>query len=216
MGYKPENTLASFAHALDMGCTWLELDVYVVEDEVVVIHDETLERTTNGRGKLGDKTLAYVRSLDAGDGQHVPLLREVIDLVDHQAVINIELKGDGTARAVSELLGRYCAQGASADEFLLSSFRHDELAKADPAYRRGALFGRKSSHDYFTVTDKLGAYSLNLDLAIASRETVEAAHERGLKVFVYTVNEPDDIARMRAIGVDGVFTNYPDRVIGVA
>lgn len=215
MGYRPENTLPSFELAIEQGCPWLELDVYVVESELVVIHDDSLERTTSGKGRLRDWSLAEIRQLDAGDGERIPLLSEVIDLVAHRAAINIELKGRGTAKAVSDLLADYCQRGWNADEFLLSSFRHDELALADPTYRRGALFGRRSPKNYFDVTAELGAWALNLDLALAKPKLVNDAHERGLKVFVYTVNEIGDIKRMMEIGVDGVFTNFPDRVFSL-
>lgn len=213
MGYKPENTLASFQLALDMGCRWLELDVYAVEGELVVIHDDTLERTTNGGGNVMDRSLDYLRSLDAGDGQQIPLLSEVIDLVARRAVINVELKGPGTAETTSRLLDAYCGRGWSAEDFLLSSFKHEELALGDPAYRRGALFGRRGDTDYVAAARALGAWSINLDLRTANEDVVTAAHDAGFKVLIYTVNETDDIARMRALGVDGVFTNYPDRVL---
>lgn len=213
MGHRPENTLASFQLALDMGCPWLELDVYAVEGELVVIHDDTLERTTNGRGNVMDKSFAELRALDAGDGQLIPTLTEVIELVNRRAVINIELKGPGTAAPVSRLLDDRCARGWSPDDFLISSFKHDELALASPAYRRGALFGRRSRADPVAAARRLDAWSINLDLAMVTREIVDRAHAAGFKLLVYTVNEPDDIDRMRALGVDGIFTNFPDRVL---
>ena len=213
MGYKPENTLASFQQALDMGCTWLELDVYAIGDRLVVIHDDTLERTTNGRGRVMDKTFDELRALDAGDGQQIPTLDEVIELVDRRAVINVELKGAGTAEPVSRLLDAYCEKGWSSDDFLLSSFKHSELALGDPRYRRGALFSRRSRGNPVAVARELDAWSINLDLAMVNEGIVSEAHEAGFKVLVYTVNEPDDITRMRSLGVDGLFTNYPDRVL---
>lgn len=214
MGYKPENTLASFALALEMGCRWLELDVYCVEGELLVIHDDKLERTTNGRGEVMQSSLEYLRSLDAGDGQQIPTLSEVIDLVDRRAVINVELKGPDTAAPVCRLLDDYCKRGWQPDDFLLSSFYHKELALADPHYRRGALFSRRGKRNYFEVADELAAWSINLDLKLVDEKAVTEAHRRGLKVLVYTVNEPADIARMRELDVDGVFTNFPDRVLG--
>ena len=110
-GYAPENTLAAFELAITMGCPWLELDVYAVEGELLVIHDDTLERTTNGKGQVMQTPLATLRSLDAGNGQQIPTLKEVIELVDHRAGINIELKGPHTAAPVCQLLHDYLAQG---------------------------------------------------------------------------------------------------------
>ena len=103
-GYEPENTLSSFERAIAMGCRWIELDVYQVEGELIVIHDSTLDRTTNGQGRVASQTLAYLRSLDAGNGQQIPTLTEVISAVDHRAGINIELKGKHTAAPVVALL----------------------------------------------------------------------------------------------------------------
>jgi glycerophosphoryl diester phosphodiesterase len=74
-GYRPENTLGAFEHAITMGCTWIELDVHVVENELIVIHDDTLSRTTNGTGKVTERDLAYLRNLDAGNGERIPFLR---------------------------------------------------------------------------------------------------------------------------------------------
>ncbi|MCB1646021.1 MAG: hypothetical protein KDI36_11240 [Pseudomonadales bacterium] len=210
-GYAPENTLKAFELAISMGCSVVELDVHVIQGELLVIHDESLERTTNGLGLLTEHTLEYLRQLDAGEGEQIPTLREVIELIDHRAEINIELKGPDTAVPVNSLLLELCARGWSASEFILSSFNHQELALGEPQFRRGALFHYESEH-YFEVTSRLQAWSLNLSLGIVNQQVVDSAHEKGLKVCVYTVNEPEDIQRMRVMGVDAIFTNYPDRL----
>ena len=114
-GYAPENTLEAFELAISMHCPWVELDVYAVEDELLVIHDDTLERTTNGRGRVMQTPLAALRSLDAGKGQQIPTLSEVIELIDHRAGINIELKGEHTALPVNRLLADYRERGWHAD-----------------------------------------------------------------------------------------------------
>lgn len=213
-GYEPENTLASFERAMAMGAPWVELDVYAVEGELVVIHDDTLERTTNGKGRVMDASLEYLRTLNAGNGERIPLLSEVIDLVDHRAGVNVELKGPRTAEPVNRLLQDYCARGWQDNEFLLSSFYHDELARGDPRFRRGALFSRQA--DYFAITDRLNAWSLNLSRKLVTPSLVEAAHDKGLKVLVYTVNDTGKVSRMQQMGVDGVFTDYPDACTRVA
>jgi glycerophosphoryl diester phosphodiesterase len=210
-GHAPENTLAAFALAIKMGCPWVELDVYAVDGTLLVIHDDTLERTTNGHGRVMDTSLATLRTLDAGGGQQIPTLAEVIELVDHRAGINIELKGEHTAAPVNALLTDYLARGWQSDEFMISSFDHAELALADPRYHRGALFHKKVS-DYFQRTQALDAHALNLSIKLVTPELVAAAHKEGLLVYVYTVNTLKDIQRMREYGVDGVFSNYPDRV----
>lgn len=212
-GHAPENTLASFELAIDMGCPWIELDVYAVGNELVVIHDDDVDRTTNGTGAVMDLPLAVLRSLDAGGGQQIPFLREVCELAEGRCGINIELKGPDTAAPVCALLDDLTAGSAwEPKHFLLSSFRHAELARANRRYRRAPLFGKAA--DYVGIAGTLDAFSVNLSLRLAEAEAVAQAHTAGLRVYVYTVNEPADIERMRTIGVDGVFTNYPDRVFG--
>ncbi len=209
-GYEPENTLSSFEKALALGCPWIELDVYFVGGELLVIHDDFLERTTNGKGEVMDSGLYYLRSLDAGNGQQIPTLEEVAELVDGRCGINIELKGPDTAKPASVFAAALCRGYWQEDQFLFSSFNHKELALTDPSFRRGALFHKKA--DYFERAEKLGAYSINLSRKLVSNKLVKECHQRNFKVFVYTVNEPKDIEQMVDMGVDGVFCDYPDRV----
>ncbi|HET9147109.1 MAG TPA: glycerophosphodiester phosphodiesterase family protein [Acetobacteraceae bacterium] len=214
MGHAPENTLASVEKAIALGAPWVEIDVYHVDGHLMVIHDDRLERTTNGSGYVTGQSHAYLRSLDAGNGEKIPTLDEVFDLVGRRAGINVELKGPDTARPVMELIAERLRQGWSREEILISSFNHRELRNArsiDPAIRTGALIvGLPLTNAAFA--SELGAYSVHPSLEFIDREFVEDAHRRGLKVFVFTVNHPEDIARMAALGVDGLFTNYPDRV----
>ena len=210
-GHAPENTLTSFRRAMDMGCPWLELDVYAVEDELIVIHDDTLERTTNGFGRVMEQSLEYLRSLDAGGGEPIPLLSEVCELAEGRCGSNVELKGPGTAAPVSAFLDLMCMHPPwTPEHFLLSSFRHGELQDASRRYRHAPLFGRPT--DYVRTATEHGAFSVNLALRLVDQTTVDAAHAQGLRVYVYTVNEPADISWARSIGVDGIFTNFPDRV----
>jgi len=211
-GYRPENTLASFRYAALLGCPWIELDVYFVQGQLIVIHDDDLARTTDGTGLVMDSSFDYLRSLDAGQGEQIPTLQEVLDLVDTGMNINVELKGPGTAEPVSELLSNACQREWHPDQFLISSFKHDELARANSEIRRGALFGQPAA-DIISRSMQLGAYSLNVSLRMVDPELVSLAHQAGLQIYVYTVNEPQDIEQLRSWGVDGVFSDFPDRVM---
>lgn len=210
-GYEPENTLRSFKRAIDFGCHWIELDVYLVDERIVVIHDEDLSRTTNGTGRISTSSFTYLRSLDAGKGEQIPTLEEVFDLVDHQCGINIELKGPGTAAAVGEFLAS--AQYRS-DEILISSFDHHEVALMDPDWNRAVLFENVST-EYVDRALELHAVSINLDRHLVTESTVATAHRSGLKVYVFTVNTPTDLRQMNALAVDGVFSDFPDRVLAM-
>ena len=142
-GHEPENTLLSFKKALDSGLKWIELDVYAVGNELVVIHDSRLERTTDGAGRVQSSSLEYLRSLDAGKGEKIPYLREVLDLLAAKAGINIELKGVDTAKPVTLLIEKYISEfGWQPEQFMVSSFNHYELKKfkkLSPHIRIGAL-----------------------------------------------------------------------------
>ena len=210
-GNFPENTLAAFRHAAALGCPWVELDVHLLEGELVVIHDEQLDRTTNGRGHLEAAGLAAVRALDAGNGEQVPLLSEVLATLNGNVAINVELKGSGTAEPTSQLLLAACDAGIwRPDQFLLSAFDHRELQRADPIFPRGVLWGRPAD-DMIARSLAMGGQWMNIALKAATEERVTAAQQAGLKVAVYTVNEPSDLAAMRALGVDAVFCDYPER-----
>jgi glycerophosphoryl diester phosphodiesterase len=215
MGHAPENTLLSVKKALALGVKWVELDVYHVENELVVIHDDRLERTTNGTGYVQEQSLKYIRSLDAGEGEKIPFLKEILDLINGRIGINIELKGVNTAEPVVELIREYLkCEIWNTDKFLVSSFNHHELLKAKqlfPELKIGALMCAIPI-DYADFGEKLDAYSVNPSIEFVNKTFVEDAHNRGLKVLVYTVNHPEDIKKMYDLGVDGVFTNYPDRV----
>jgi len=214
-GYEPENTLRSFQKAIEMRVPMIEFDVYALGGgEVVVIHDDTVDRTTNGKGYVQKMSFEEIRMLDAGKGEKVPTLQEVLDLVAGKIQVNVELKGEGTAEPVAKIIEEYVHdKGWSYDHFLVSSFNHHELKKFHeicPKVRIGALLSAIPL-GYATLAEDMGCYSINLDKDFINQEFVADAHGRGLKVFVWTVNEPEDISRMKELEVDGIFTNYPDR-----
>ena len=216
MGYEPENTLLSFRKALDLGVDAIELDVYVCKTgELVVIHDDKIDRTTNGKGYVIEKTFDELRSLDAGKSEKIPTLSEVFDLINRKVKVNVELKGEGTAKPVSDLIKHYIDNnGWMADDFIVSSFNHYELKKfgeLSPNIKIGVLIvGIPLGFAEFA--EKLNAYSVNLCVEFINQEFVDDAHKRGMKVFVWTVNDFDEIKRIKSLGVDGIFSNFPDRL----
>ncbi len=215
-GYKPENTLASFQKAISLGVDMIELDVFAIRSgEVVVHHDKKVNRTTNGTGNISDYTWSELRLLDAGDGQRIPLLTEVLDLVNGRIPINIELKGHGIAEPVATIIDSYISKKQwQSQMFLVSAFDHVELkrfAALCPSVPIGALYrSRPRRLHRFIKSDNF--ISANFDAKFITREDVLDAHARGLKVYAYTVNDRRSANRMRAMKVDGVFTNYPDLI----
>jgi glycerophosphoryl diester phosphodiesterase len=215
MGHEPENTLRSIQRALDLGAPWIEIDVYCVDGRLVVIHDDRLERTTNGRGAVMECSLAYLRSLDAGHGERIPFLEEVFDLVGRKAGVNVELKGPGTAEPVGRFLTDRRAEGWAGEQLLVSSFDRQALGRLKRSYPelRVGVLRTTCSPEVMAYAQELGAYSVHPGQRCVDQKLVDDAHARGLAMYVFTVNEAEDIRRMRELGVDGVFTDYPERVL---
>ncbi len=217
MGYEPENTLLSIRKALELGVDAIEIDVHNVEDNLVVIHDRDLSRTTNGHGYIDEVSFAYLRSLDAGKGEQIPTLNEVFDTVHRQATINIELKGSNTAKLVVELIQKYLQQGWSYRDFLVSSFNHYQLNQvklADSRVKIGILiYGLP--WEYLKIAQKLATDLIIFSLDYVTPQLVATVHQHNLLIWVYTVNRHNDIRHMRELQVDGIFTNYPDRVVSI-
>jgi glycerophosphoryl diester phosphodiesterase len=215
MGHEPENTLLSIEKAISLGASWVEIDVYFVDGHLIVIHDDRLERTTNGTGYLNEKTFEYLRSLDAGKGQKIPTLKEVFDFINGRAGLNIELKGPQTAEPVTDLIKKQLDRGWRYENILVSSFNHRELLNVkrfDPKVRMGLIIA-EFPVDNAVLAERLGCYSVHPSIEFINEVFVHDVHKRGLKVFVFTVNIPEDIKRMASLGVDGIFTNYPERVV---
>lgn len=214
-GHEPESTLPAVEKAIVLGADWVEVDVFAVEGELIVIHDERLERTTNGSGYVMEKSLGYLRSLDAGKGQKIPTLRELFDLADRRIGVNVELKGPDTAALTVSLIDQYIKdRGWHGDQFIVSSFNQRELVKVKelaPHLRAGVIVGGMHRR-YSPFARRHAVYSVHPRMDLVNAGFVERAHRRGLRVFVYTVNDPRDIAKMAAMGVDGVFTDFPERI----
>ena len=214
MGHEPENTLLSIKKAISLGVDLIEIDVHRVEDQLLVIHDRNLERTTNGQGYIAEKSLSYLRSLDAGKGQQIPTLEEVLNTVNRQVGINIALKGKQTATLVIDLIHRYLNYGWSYEDFLVSGFNHYELQQIktiDPNISLGLLlYGIPL--DYLQIAEKLNVVTIINNYDFIDENFVYSIQQQGLKFWTYTVNHPEDITRMKQLKIDGIITNYPERI----
>lgn len=215
-GLAPENTLKAIRLALALGAGAIEIDVQLADGELWVFHDRRLERCTDGGGVLTAQSRAYLASLDAGEGEGIPTLWQVMEAIAGQAELHIELKGAQTADEVARLTRRAEAElGFAPTQWVVSSFHHQELARF-AALRPDIRLGALTSTIPLTLAKfaaELGAWSLNCDVDFVDQSLVLDAHDRGLKVLVYTVDDPADQAMLAAIGVDGIFTNRPDRFL---
>ena len=216
-GEEPENTLRAFARALDQGATWLELDVHLVHDRLLVIHDDTLHRTTSGQGPLSMYTLASLRALDAGKGERIPFLEEVLELARGRARLNVELKGPGTAAPTVALIQQEVAAGRwQPGQFVLSAFDWSQLAAArrlEPAIPVAPLAGKGAGGEILETAERLEAEAIHVSRWSARARLVAAAHQRGLAVRVYPVNRNWEYDLMVRLGVDGIFTDFPARAL---
>lgn len=210
-GHAPENTLAAIQKGIALGVDFVEIDVRRTADgALVLLHDETVNRTTNGKGRLDRLSLQEVKTFNAGNGEHIPTLEEALKVVAGKTGLMVELKVRGVAQPTVEAV-----RGAGFREpVIYASFLHDELKRvrtADPGASLLMLFGRLPQNPVVRAIAH-GPSHIGLRHDTATGPLVEAFHRAGLLVFVYTVNSPDDIRHALSVGVDGIISNFPERV----
>jgi glycerophosphoryl diester phosphodiesterase len=214
-GLEAENTIPSFQRALSLGVDAVELDVWFMDNELFVFHDLELNRLTGASGRITEQTKDSIRNLLVRGAHPIPTLDEVLRTIDRGCAVNIELKGPHTAAPVGKLLTRYVSQfGWQNEEFLVSSFDHQEL-KRFKTLASGVPIGALVygvPHDLAACVSALGAATLNISNEFVSRELVNDIHARGARCLAYTVNDPNELKRLDTIGVDGVFTDFPNLV----
>ncbi|MGH7906117.1 MAG: glycerophosphodiester phosphodiesterase [Candidatus Binataceae bacterium] len=214
-GDYPENTLSAFRAAADAGADMCELDVRLSRDGVLaVIHDETIDRTTDHIGVVAGMTMAELRLADAGiksgagfAGERIPALDDVFDALADRCGVNIELKSGELEPRVCELIRRRAASGsAMVSSFDMAALKN--IREIDPAIRVGVL-GDKHPGQMIAAARAIGAWSINPRFDLVTPEIAAAAHGFGLKVLVWTVDAPELMRLMTEYGIDGIMTNYP-------
>lgn len=226
-GTRPELTRASFERAIELGADMIELDVQLTRDgELVVLHDRVLGRTVRGHGAVRDRTLRELQSLDAGSwfdpvygAERVPSLDELFDLTRGRVDLNVEIKSpqidwQATAKRLAEKLKdpERCRSTVVScfDMGALHALRSESAGA-----RIGVLWKDPNLEDAWRQAVELQAVSLHPHWLLADAKTLQAAHERGLSVLVWTVNEPADIERLASLGVDGIISDFPERLFGI-
>lgn len=221
-GHAPENTRASFRLALEMGAKAVELDVHQTKDhELAVIHDEDFKRVGKRKVLVRDLSWAETQALDVGSwfdkrfaGERVSRLGDVMALVEGKAELHIELKrGSRVYPGIEERVVDLIQRRKAWDWAPVSSFDHEALYAArslDSRLRLGYLVGLTSMKRAYLEISELKAESVNMSLRQVDAAKVRECHKRGLQVLVYTVNAQKDLDRMTKLGVDGVFTNFPE------
>jgi glycerophosphoryl diester phosphodiesterase len=215
-GHEPENTLRSLSTALALGADMLEIDVLVLPTgEIILMHDDRVDRTTNGRGLTLDISFAELRNLDAGKGERIPTLQEAIELVNGRVPLIIELKNPGSAQPVARLLRQYLSRGWQPDRFLVSSFNHPELHAFKtllPDIDTAALL-YSIPLDYSGCCIPLGAKIVAPATDIITPEFVADAHQRGLLLYAWVWQSvyEEETRWLYAMGVDGIYTDFVDK-----
>ncbi len=210
-GHAPENTVAALELAIKYGVDMVEFDVRRSADgALVLLHDDSVDRTTNGEGRIEEMSLRVLRELDAGGGERIPLLEEALACLSGRAGAMIELKVRGIAADV-------CAkvQGANFHGTVIyASFFHEELLTVRRLMGNAltlALIEDAPIHSTAFAADVQATHA-GLALNAVTPALVKALQDQGIKVFVYTVDEPTDIARLKQMSVDGIISNFPDRI----
>jgi len=220
----PENTMAAFQKALEEKAEGLEIDVHLTRDgEMVVLHDEWVDRTTDGSGWVRDFALEELKRLDNGrwfssrfEGQRIPTLDEVLEwILDTGLHLNIELKNNrvpypGMEEEVIRLVERFAME----ERVIISSFHHDSLMhvrKFRPKWRIGLLYDSAMSEPWL-YAKRMGADAIHPHYSVVDDEAVRLCHDHGIHVRPYTVDDPALMERFLMLQVDAIITNVPDRL----
>ena len=226
-GAAPENTMAAFGKAIEIGADMIELDVLLTSDgELIVIHDDTVDRTTGGEGRVASFTLEEIRRLDAGSwfspefsSERLPTLAEVLDLVRGKILLNVEIKTeavtDRTEGGIVEKVVRLVNEMGMRGEVVISSFDARAVRQArelDATFRTAVLYNdnAQSGQSPAAIVRDLDANGFNMSRRQVDADIVKECHAAGFPVAVYTVNDLETMKEMIGIGVDALFTNQPD------
>jgi glycerophosphoryl diester phosphodiesterase len=228
-GHSPENTLSAFREAINIGADCVECDVHCTKDgQVVVIHDGTLARTTNKKGTVVEMTLEEIKKADAGSwfsslftNERIPTLGELLELTKGKVINVIEIKPNNiTKRVVEEV-----EKANAVNDVILQSF-YPEAVKAafelNPKIPRALLLSGQlpvlrmpSIMDLIYQATQVGASTMNLPYKIVTPNLIKESHKRGMNVWAWTVDDESDIKAQINMGIDGVTSNYPERLISL-
>lgn len=218
MAYETENTLASVKKALELNVDGIEIDVFKCKSgEIVVFHDEELDRLTDGQGSIEDMTYDQLQALTVQGDHKIPLLKDVLNLVNGQCMVNIELKGRNTANAVSKIVNMYTEFDMFAeDDIIISSFDWEELEafhKKNKNIPVGILTQENQNPmEALPLAKKLKAKTIHAEGSTLTEDIVKNMKKRGYKVLVWFEKEPKSLAKVVDLKIYGIITDRPDKV----
>jgi glycerophosphoryl diester phosphodiesterase len=210
-GHAPENTLAAVQKGIELGVDFVEIDVRrTADDALVALHDPTVNRTTNGKGRVDSLSLRELRTFDAGNGERIPTVEEVLKTAAGRAGLMLELKIAGVAHLAVQAVRKLRFD----NPVIYASFLHHELLSVREAAPEAALmvlFDRLP-RTAVAYAMQYRPHYIGLRHDTANRRIVEAFHGENLQIWVYTANSPGHISRVLSLGVDGVISNFPERI----
>ncbi|MBT8304759.1 MAG: glycerophosphodiester phosphodiesterase [Bacteroidia bacterium] len=218
MGYETENTLASVRKALELNVDGIEVDVFKCKSgEIVAFHDKDLDRLTDGEGLIEDKTFDELQALTVNGGHQIPLLKDILNLVNGQCLINIELKGTDTANNVSKIVNMYLEFDMFAEEdIIISSFNWEELEsfyKKNKNISIGVLTDvDQDPLEALQLAKKLKAKTIHAEGTTLDEGIIKNFRKRGLKVIAWFDKEPKSYKNILELRVHGIITDRPDKV----
>jgi glycerophosphoryl diester phosphodiesterase len=215
-GHAPENTLISFQTAMDLDVDGIELDVHLTSDlQLICIHDDTLDRTTSGTGLINSFTFSELKVFRIDNLHEIPTLEEVLDLIDKKIFINIELKGKNTAKPVVDVIESYLnGKNWNYNHFLISSFDWialQEVRSLNPNIALGVLT-QTDLGLAIGFADFIQAKSIHPYFHLLTKENTALMQQKGFQVFPWTVNELEDIQKIKSFQADGIISDFPDRL----
>ena len=207
----PENTLRAFRHALSIGVDGIELDVHGTADGIpVVIHDRDIGRTTNGAGYVDQVPMARLETLDAGQGERVPTLAEVLALISDAAHLNIEIKGRDVERAVLDVLAQFPTVRWAISSFAWDTLR--SLRRLDPVAELWPL-AERADGELIAIADELASPAVSLFTSAYTTETAATLRDAGLRAMVWTINDQQEARRVADLGAFALCTDDPQRLM---
>ena len=216
-GHVAENTLASIKKAIELGADGIEIDVFrCLSGEIVLFHDKKLDKLTNGTGLIEKTTLKDLKKLKVlGSNEQIPTLNEVIEIIDKNTFLNIELKGRNTAKSSLEIIKNYIKnENIISKNILFSSFEWEELKDLRDLDSKVniALVTENNPLDAIEPALNLQAIAINPTHKKLNKKVVEQIFNAGLKIYTWTVNDDKQIEKMKQLGVNGIITDYPERI----
>lgn len=216
-GHVAENTIASIKKAIELGADGIEIDVFrCLTGEIVVFHDKTLDMLSNGTGYIEEKSLSELKELNILESSYsIPTLEEVIKSIGKEVFLNIELKGSNTSKGSLEMVNKYVKTGKiNMSNILFSSFNWEELSELrnlDSDVKIALITGEDPLKAISTALT-LNAIAINPNHKKLNQENVEKIFSSGLKIYTWTVNNKLDIIKVKDLKVNGIITDFPERI----